>query len=164
VAYKEQWIATRLQKAERENATVYLQVGWAGRWVGGRMGGWVKLAGGRARGHSWVAGGGQQNLSLCRVLHWSPPCPPYSLQRVPNEVDLPPIVPAPLVKSTPPGDLLKPTSEEQQSLFTCVVPDNRWGGVGWGRGGRLGGGGLQRAWHGAGPCGGCRESREGCLQ
>ncbi|KAL4420092.1 hypothetical protein ABPG77_000573 [Micractinium sp. CCAP 211/92] len=68
VAWKEQWIATRLQKAERENATVYLQ-------------------------------------------------------RIPQEVDLPPIVPAPLVKPTPPANL-KPTAEEQQSLFTCVVPDN----------------------------------------
>lgn len=40
--YKEQWIAQRLVKAERENATVYLQVsdGWAykkGGWVVGRV-------------------------------------------------------------------------------------------------------------------------------
>ncbi|EFN58134.1 hypothetical protein CHLNCDRAFT_141882 [Chlorella variabilis] len=69
VAWKEQWIATRLQKAERENSTVYLQ-------------------------------------------------------RIPAEVDLPPIVPASLVKPTPPGDLLKPTADEQQSMFTSVVPDN----------------------------------------
>lgn len=33
VAWKEQWIATRLQKAERENATVYLQAGWACGWI-----------------------------------------------------------------------------------------------------------------------------------
>ena len=49
------------------------------------------------------------------------------LQRIPAEVDLPPIVPASLVKPTPPGDLLKPTADEQQSMFTSVVPDNRWG-------------------------------------
>lgn len=68
VVYKEQWIAQRLVKAERENATVYLQ-------------------------------------------------------RIPNDVDLPPIVPAPLVKPTPPAGL-RPTAEEQNSMFTCVVPDN----------------------------------------
>ncbi len=54
-----------------------------------------------------------------------PSLPP--VQRIPQEVDLPPIVPAPLVKPTPPANL-KPTAEEQQSLFTCVVPDNRWAG------------------------------------
>lgn len=52
-------------------------------------------------------------------------------QRVPNEVDLPAIVPAPLVKPTPPA-ALKPTADEQQTMFTSVVPDSRcdgaWGG------------------------------------
>ena len=57
-----------------------------------------------------------------------PPAPPSCpcLQRVPSEADLPPIVPAPMVKPIPPTGL-KPTSEEQQSLFTSVVPDNRCG-------------------------------------
>ena len=45
---------------------------------------------------------------------------------MPSEADLPPIVPAPMVKPIPPTGL-KPTSEEQQSLFTSVVPDNRCG-------------------------------------
>ena len=47
-------------------------------------------------------------------------------QRIPNEVDLPAIVPAPLVKPTPPAGL-KPTADEQQTMFTSVVPDSRWG-------------------------------------
>ncbi|KAL4858651.1 Vacuolar-sorting protein [Chlorella vulgaris] len=68
VVWKEQWIATRLQKAERDNNTVYLQ-------------------------------------------------------RIPADVDLPPIVAASLVKPSPPT-ALKPTSEEQGSMFTSVVPDN----------------------------------------
>lgn len=55
-----------------------------------------------------------------------PPSPFPPVQRIPQDVDLPPIVPAPLVKPTPPANL-RPTAEEQQSLFTCVVPDNRWG-------------------------------------
>lgn len=45
------------------------------------------------------------------------------LQRIPNEVDLPAIVPAPLVKPTPPAGL-KPTADEQQTMFTSVVPDS----------------------------------------
>lgn len=35
-------------------------------------------------------------------------------------------MPAPLVKPTPPAGL-KPTADEQQTMFTSVVPDSRWG-------------------------------------
>lgn len=56
------------------------------------------------------------------------PHTPTLLQRIPNEVDLPAIVPAPLVKPTPPAGL-KPTADEQQTMFTSVVPDSRCDGL-----------------------------------
>lgn len=127
------WAGDRVKtKAECENATVYLRVGFP-CWSGGLMAGW-KHAGSTpaCRTPPTHILSAFQTMWTCRPPtnptpatnpHNHPP-PHPSLQRIPNDVDLPPIVPATLVKPTLPANL-RPLPDEQQSLFTSVVPDTR---------------------------------------
>lgn len=153
VAYKEAQVAQRLVKAERENSTVYLQAGAIGGWWVKCGGGVVRVCqpswsgvgwGRRADQEHGLPGGLPGRAPAAAHARWraaTQPClkstlplppllpnPPQPAcpQRIPNDVDLPPIVPFSLVKPTPPA-ALKPTPDEQQSLFTSVVPDTRCG-------------------------------------
>ncbi|KAI7841696.1 hypothetical protein COHA_004563 [Chlorella ohadii] len=118
VAYKEEQVAKRLAQAERENATVYLQ---ARRWTAGA----IRVLCPLDRIPNKVDLPAITSLLICshHALIITPNAATPPPQRIPNEVDLPAIVPAPLVKPTPPAGL-KPTADEQQTMFTSVVPDS----------------------------------------